>query len=375
MSPNHIPRGFGKRTGAALALALACLAVACTKHDAEFGSTGAFVPKDTAALDASLPQDTLRCATLNMSVGFPVSQLVFTDMADPVVAYTALSGLYNRFIRTRPKDRIKAMAHAIDSLKLDAVGLQEVLYFKRDGVLADDYLQELIDAIKADGGPAYQVFPIALNDTVLAGAKGDSAISIEFHEGNALLVHPGMTVVASDSLRYYNVFRLSAENPTKSERALKYVKLRSPKGVIWQVYTTHLEVFEDVSSNQAAEVVKFEQTHEDRKGGKTAAPQVILGDFNIDAGTGAHRILQDAGFSDTFDSARGDAGTTCCVAASALWAPDTVFSERRIDYIMARHWVKTVEHATALRGAFTADDGTRLLATDHRMLHAVLVAQ
>lgn len=357
------------------AVALACLAGSCTKHDAEFGSIGAFVPQDSVALDASRPQDTLRCATLNMSVGFPVAQLLFTDMADPEVAFTAMTGLYERYIRTRPKDRIKAMARAIDSLKLDVIGLQEVLNFKRDGALVNDYLPELLDAIKADGGPAYQVFPVTLNDTVLTGAKGDSSIRIDFHEGNALLVNPALTVLDADSLTYYNVFRLASDSPTKSERALVYAKVRSANGVVWQFYTTHLEVFGDLSSNQAAELVKFQQLHEVRKGGKTAAPQVVLGDFNVNAGEGAHRIFQDAGFSDTFDSTRGDPGSTCCVPASALWSPDTSFSERRIDFIMARHWVKTVEHATALRGAFTADDGTRLLATDHRMLHAVLVAQ
>jgi endonuclease/exonuclease/phosphatase family metal-dependent hydrolase len=353
-------------------LALACLAGACSKHDAEFGS---FVPLDTAALDASRPQDTLRCATLNMSVGFPVSQLIFTDMADPEVAYVTMTGLYDRYLRTQPKDRIKAMAHAIDSLKLDVIGLQEVLQFKRDGMVVNDYLPELIEAIKAEGGPAYQVFSVALNDTVLSGAKGDSSIRIDFHEGNALLVHPALTVLAADSLFFYNVFRLTSESPTKSERALQYAKVRTPRGVVWQLYTTHLEVFPDFSSNQAAELVRFQQLHEVRKGGLTAAPQVILGDFNENAGEGAHRVLQDAGFSDTFDSTHSDSATTCCVAASALWLPDTAFSERRIDYIMARHWVKTVEHATALRGPFTSGDGIRLWASDHRMLHAVLVAQ
>lgn len=366
------PASLG-RAGAALALA--CLAAACTKHDKEFGSISEFVPKDTAALEAALPSDTLRCATLNMSVGFPVSQLVFTDMANPVVAYSALDTLYKRYLRTRPKDRMKAMAHAIDSLKLDVVGLQEVLRLERDGVLIDDYLQELVDSIKADGGPAYIVYALPLNDTTLSGAKDGQSLRIDFREGNALLINPAFVVQDTARLDYFNVYHLPGDNPVKSERALAYAKFRTPRGVTWQVYTSHLEVFEGVSSNQAAELVKFEQAHEIRKGGKTAAPQVVLGDFNVDHDQGAHRILQDAGFSDTFDSTRGDPGSTCCVASSALWAPDTSFSERRIDFIMARHWVKTLEHATALRGPFTAPDGVRLFATDHRMLHATLVGQ
>lgn len=357
--------------------ALALLAImACSKLDSDFGSTGAIVPKDSLAIVDSFPIDTLRCATLNMSVGFPVSQLVFTDMAVPETAYAALTKLYDRYVQTRPKDRIKGMARAIDSLKLDVVGLQEVMYMKRNGVLIDDYLKELVDSIKADGGPEYIVYSIPLNDTSLTGSKGDSSIRIDFHEGNAFLVNPAFKLLEADSLRYFNVFRLSTENPTESMRALGYVKFRTPRGVTWQVYTTHLEVFGDISSNQAAELVKFQQGKESRDSlGKVDVPQVVLGDFNVDPGEGAHRILSDAGFSDTYDSTTGDGGTSCCVAKSALWDPAAGFSERRIDFIMARHWVKTLEHATALRGTFAAGDGTPLFASDHRMVRAVLVGQ
>lgn len=359
---------------ACAALALAILAIACSnKIDSDFGSTGAVVPKDSLTLADSARADTLRCATLNMSIGFPVSQLVFTDMAQPETAYTALTTLYDRYLKTRAKDRMKGMAHAIDSLKLDVIGLQEVLYLKHNGVLIDDYLQELVDSIKADGGPSYIVYSIPLNDTVLTGTKGDSSVRIDFHEGNALLINPKFTVLEKDSLRYFNVFRLSTDNPTESIRALGYAKFKTPKGVTWQVYTSHLEVFEDVSSNQAAEVVKYQQGKEIKDStGKTAAPQVILGDFNVDPGSGAHRVLTDAGFSDTYLE---EEGSSCCVAKSALWDTTAAWSSRRIDFIMARHWVKTVEHATALRGPFTAADGTRLFATDHRMVRAVLVAQ
>ena len=358
------------------ALALSCLAAACSRHDSEFGSLRAFVPKDTAAADPALPSDTLRCATLNMSVGFQVSQLVFTDMANPVVAYDALTALYAHYLQTRPKDRMWAMARAIDSLKLDVVGLQEVLYFKRNGVLIDDYLRELVDSIKADGGPAYTVFSVPLNDTVLTGMKGDTSLRIDFREGDALLINPAYAVLDTVRMKYLNLYVLPGTNPTRSERGLGYAKFRTPKGATWQFYTTHLEVFDEASSNQASELVKFQQTHELRDaGGKTAAPQVVLADFNVDPDAGAHRILQDGGFSDTFVRSQGDSGSSCCVAKSALWDTAAAFSERRIDFILARHWVKTLEQTTALIGPFTARDGTRLFATDHHMVRAVLVAQ
>jgi len=358
------------------ALALSCLAAACTRHDSEFGSLRAFVPKDTVTADPATSRDTLRCATLNMSVGFQVSQLVFTDMSNPVVAYDALAGLYAHYLQTRPKDRIWAMARAIDSLKLDVVGLQEGLHFKRNGVLIDDYLQELVDSIKADGGPAYTVFSVPLNDTVLTGMKGDTSLRIDFHEGDALLINPAFAVLDTVRMKYLNFYELKGTDPTKSERGLGYAKFRTPKGVTWQVYTTHLEIFDEVSSSQASELVKFQQQHELRgAGGKTVAPQVVLADFNVDQDVGSHRILQDGGFSDTFVPTAADPGFSCCVAKSALWDTAATFSNRRIDFIFARHWVKTLEQATALIGPFTARDGTRLFATDHRMVRAVLEAQ
>jgi hypothetical protein len=103
---------------------------------------------------------------------------------------------------------------------------------------------------------------------------------------------------------------------------------------------------------------------------------VILGDFNVDPDVHAHRILQQGGFSDAYDSATmGPAQATCCVSGSSLWDTTAAWSARRIDFIMARHWVKTLEHGTALIAPFTAPDGAKLFATDHRMVHATLVGQ
>lgn len=358
-------------------LAAALLVFACGKQDGNIGSTGPVVPKDTAKHDATRPSDTLRFATLNMSIGFPVSGLLFKDMKNPVVAYNELDRLFKDYQRTQPKERIKAMARAIDSLKLDVVGLQEVMRFTKDGALVDDYLAQLTEAIQAGGGPAYTVIPCPLNDTLLRGIKDGDTITIAFHEGNAMLVHPSLQVLDTANIIYFSLFRLPLENATLTERALGYVKFRSPKGIIWQAWNTHLEVIKDVSSSQAKELLVLRDSLRLKTAsGADSAPQVVLGDFNVEPNEDAHRVMQEGGFTDTFDpSASADPGFSCCVAGSALWDTAAVLFSRRIDFIFGRHIIKAYDHGIGFRDPITAGDGTLLLVTDHRMVYGTVIGQ
>ncbi len=360
-----------------LAVAALLLALACGKPETDFGGVAPVIPKDTAKIDTVKALDTLRFATLNMSIGFPVSQLLFTDMANDTIAYVVLDSMYRRYIRGRPKDRIKAMARAIDSLKLDVVGLQEVMAFKRDGILVNDFLAELTADIIAMGGPAYQVLSAPLNDTVLAGAKGGKTINIAFHEGDAMLVNPAFKILDSANYMYFSLLEIPTAAGTYTERAMQFVKFETPKKRTWQAWNTHLEVVLYNSSSQASELKKkiSEKSLKDSTG-KDAAPIIVLGDFNVDPNTNAHTVMQEGGFSDTYSKVGLDtADASCCVDGSALWSPDTTFSYRRIDFIFARHILGVTENAVNVRGAFIAEDGTRLLATDHRMVRATVVGQ
>lgn len=365
-----------RRAGAALFLA-GLLVFACGRQDSDFGGTGPVVPKDSlVAVDTTRAADTLRFATLNMSIGFPVSQLLFTNMANDSISYEVLSDLFARYQKGHPGDRIRAMARAIDSLKLDVVGLQEVMSFRKDGVEINDFLQELVADIAALGGPAYKVLPCPLNDTVLTGKKAGQTLTIAFHEGDAMLINPDFELLDSADFIYFNLLPLPTGDGQVTQRALQYAKFRTPKGIVWQAFNTHLEVFEDISSNQALEVRRIADSLKvTDSAGKETVPRIVLGDFNVSPGTGAHRVMTDGGFRDTFDSTSGDPGFTCCVAASALWVPDTAFSDRRIDFILARRISAVLEHRIAVNTPVAASDGATVLATDHRMVHATLVAQ
>ncbi|MDB5049625.1 MAG: Endonuclease/exonuclease/phosphatase [Fibrobacteres bacterium] len=367
------------RAGAILAgICLVLLAAsACSKHDADFGSNGPVFTNDAfVPYDPSKPADTLRFGTLNMSIGFPVSQLLFTDMSDTAVAYVVLDSLFKRYQRTLPTERIKGMAATLIDSNMDVVGLQEVMSFSKDGVKVNDFLSELVADIKAAGGPAYQAISCPLNDTVLAGRKDGKSISIAFHEGDAILVHPRVQILDSARFLYFSLLPIPTNAGTKTQRALQYAKLKGPHNIVWQVYNTHLEVFEDYSSSQALELRRLVDSVKIQDAAKRdGAPQIVLGDFNVDPNTNAHNVMQEGGFEDTFDTASVDPGFTCCVAASALWAPDTTFSNRRIDFVFGRHMVKVVDHMVALKGPIVTGSGVKVLATDHRMIMTRIVGQ
>lgn len=366
---------------------LACLALAlaagCGKNGDVTGGGGPTLDVDTTgivALDPSLPVDTLRVATLNMSIGFPVAQLLFTNMDIDTVAYNALHEMHAQYQKGYPTDRVKAMAREIARESLDVVGLQEVMSIWKSGVLVNDFLAELRAEIAVQGGPDYAVFSTVLNDTSLAGKKGDSSITIKFQEGNAILVRPGFAILDSSRHPYFNLLRIRLAQEVVTERSADYLRLKTPGGVEFQVFNTHLEVISGIRVSQSRELAKLANSSQlkSARAGKTHGRlQIILGDLNAAPNTESHLVLRDTGFVDTFEGpgVAEDSGATCCVTGSALWVPDTVFTNRRIDYVMARGLVAPQLSRTRVKEAFQTAGGARFLASDHRMVVAHIVVQ
>ncbi len=363
-------------------IATALLAAAgCGKSGDVTGGPKVDYDADTTAFvapDPALPTDTLRLASLNMSIGFPVAQLLFLRMDEPAVAYDAIQEMYGQFKSGYPAERVKAMAREIVAEDPDVVGLQEVMTIWESGVLVNDFLAELVRAVDSLGGPAYAAVGTVLNDTVLTGRKGDSSITVRFREGNAFLVKPGFDILDSAREMYYNLLPLDTLG-TVTERAVDLLKLRSPRGVVFQAFNTHLEVITSYRKSQASELVIFAdsvQERSQRAGASRGRLQVVLGDLNSAPGTEGHKALLDVGFADTFDaSVAEDEGFTCCVENAELSDTTATFSNRRIDYVLARGLVGRVLSRTRVKGAFTAADGKSFLASDHRMVVAHIVAQ
>jgi endonuclease/exonuclease/phosphatase family metal-dependent hydrolase len=377
-------RAVRRRVLAGLLLG-ALLAAGCGRGGDVSGGGGPVLEVDTAGiipLDPSRPLDTLRMASLNMSIGFPVSQLLFTDMDDSAIAYNALHEMYGQYAKGYPTDRVEAMAREIARESLHVVGLQEVMTLWKSDTLINDFLPELVAAIKAEGGPDYAVFRTVLNDTSLAGRKGDSSITIRFREGNAVLVHPDIAILDSSRHPYKSLLTLTLlDQVVITERSADYLRLKTRKGVEFQVFNTHLEVISGFRISQAKELARLansKQVRSERSGGTHGNLQVILADLNSAPGTEAHLALRDTGFVDTREGegVAQDDGLTCCVAGSRLWDVGADSTSRRIDYVMARGMTAPLESRTRVKGPFqAAPGGPTFLASDHRMVVAVFTAQ
>lgn len=370
-------RAFGL---VAALMAIGTFPVACGKSGDISSSLKPDPAVDTAGrypIDPSRTFDTLTVASLNMSIGFPVAQMFFKDMDDPAVAYETLMDMYGRYLKGYPTERLKAMGKVVAAESPDVLGLQEVMVLRKGDSIVNDFLGEFIAAIKANGGPEYVVFHTPMNDTVLSGKKGDSTITIGFVEGQSLLVKPGFTLLDSARFMYFSLLKIPLNNQPVTERGADWLRLRSPKGLEFQVFNTHIEVepFNNGTS-QAAELGVLADSLQSRVG-KRGRLQLVIGDLNSEPGLRAHRILGNRGFADTFDGpgVSRDSGGTCCVAGSALWRPDTTFSNRRIDYVLARGMGVAELSKTTVKGAFSGAGGTRFLASDHRMVVARFTAQ
>jgi endonuclease/exonuclease/phosphatase family metal-dependent hydrolase len=382
--------GLDRLSGLVLVLASALLLSHCTGSGSS-DITGPAIDKgnvDTVGLvpfDPDRPADTLRVGSLNMSVGFPVAQLFIKDMRIDTVAYDALTDMYARYLKGYPTERIQAMARAIVAESLDVVGLQEVMALRHGDTLVNDFMAELKAAVVAAGGPEYIVLRSVMNDTLLTGRRGDSSIALDFLEGQAIMVRQGFTVVDSQRVPFFSLLPIPVQglDPSqapRTERGIDYMRVKTPRGVEFQVFNTHLEVFTLYSNSQAGELAAFADSVQVRAPDKDGRPrgrlQLVLGDFNAEPGRDGHRILQRRGFLDTFDGVGDpDSGGTCCVAGSALWNPDTTFSNRRIDYVMARGMAASLSSTTSAKGPQEGAGGIRFLASDHRMVVARVVAQ
>lgn len=355
----------------------AALLVRCAKSGDVSGPARNNFDVDTLGIvpqDASKPVDTLDVGTLNMSIGFPVSGLFFLDMDDSVVAFDALTDMYTRYLKGSPTSRIKAMGGILARENLDVVALQEVMVLKKDDSLVNDFLTELVAAIKDSGGPDYAVFRTVMNDTVMRGKKGDTTLVLDFREGQALLVKPGWAILDSVRFPYFSLLPIPVKGAPKTERGADYLRIESPAGTEFQVFNTHLEVFPAYGNSQASELTHLADSLQVRtpipgQAGKgRGKPQFLLGDFNSLPGADGHRIARSRGFADTFDGVAQDSGYTCCVTGSALWAPDTTFSNRRIDFVMGRGILGSSFSKTTVKGAQVGQGGERFLASDHRMV-------
>lgn len=353
---------------------IAAMAGCGLNRDSDFGA-GPVRPLDTTItalrqVQADKSIDTLRVGTLNMSIGFPVAQLIFLDFKQDSVGYRALDTIVNRYRRGLPEMRVKLMAKAIADAKLDVVGLQEVLIFSAQDEPPFDFYQALKSELEALTGTPWQGMRHILNDTTLVAAWQGRNLRVFFAEGNALLVRQGLTLSDTSATDYQFVLPIMIEGAKPSMRNYVKAKVRGPNGSRWQVYNTHLEVLEPYRSSQAAEFAKA--LVQNRKFGEA---QLVFGDFNDEPGVGATQVMKEAGMLDMRDTTQATPAYTCCVTDSRLWDTTATLSGRILDYVYVHHVIGAYTWQAAWSGPLLLDNGTPLWPSDHVLMHGTVASQ
>lgn len=334
--------------------------------------------------NAAKTQDSLKVGTLNIAIGFDVASLVGAIFSDSATVYQKLDTIDQDFVQSEPLVRMGKIADSLIKADLDVIALQETLNLRGSRIGDVDFIQVLMDSIKAKGGPEYIVHKIPMNDLHLVMPPvdkqhqlipGKDTIDLKFSEGNAILVKKGIEVAQVDSIRFKYIFGplhfKSLDLDFSSQRGAIGVKLRKPGQREFQVWSTHLEVeFGDVAKNQAQELLDFLDSKRDSN-----YTQVVLGDLNFEPKVGGAAMLTaDDAFADAWDySTNGAASLTCCQVI-----PDNVMADkstRRIDYVLFRDGLKATQVERSWIGPFTGPSANWFYGTDHALVRATLISQ
>ena len=361
-----------------LALMLAQLALtACSDSKASptaaKTSTKANVGQQPPATSART--DSLTIATLNMCVGWQAEDLVVQKLSDSNVVYKAMADLYVQYKQSLPSIRMMIQAEMIMQHPADVVALQETQTMFAGDTESFSFVDTLLADLKAIGGPTdWTVVRQTLNQITLnvPDSAGDR-MKLNFWEGNVFLVRSKLAVLDSTTAIYNEAVNLSIlSQPVGSHRGYTQIRVQTPGGAIWQLFTTHLEV-------NLLSAYNLEQGQELNAAAWNAwqsldsGTQVVLGDMNSKPGTGGVSALTgktsglvDLGKLTWSSSADSAASFSCCIGDLQNSALNY---DQRIDYILSRNFLKLVrmERVSMLQ----AGDW----ASDHAMLRATLTQQ
>jgi len=318
--------------------------------------------------------DTLRVATLNMSVGWRAEELVMKDLADSSEVFAMVRSLYSQFVASQPGERIRVMAKEVVAHPVDVLALQEVQVIRFDDGESFHYLDTLLFVLDSlEGGRFWQVARQQINrvDADVRSSDGERA-AVEFWEGQATLVRSSFAVTDVDSAIFAKrvTFPILAKN-FSSERGFVRVAVTSPHGGLWLLYNTHLEV-ELLSLFNTPQGIELNSRVWDDWLQMESGAQVVLGDLNSFGGMGGLGALTSpgSGLLDAWSVLHGPetpAAFTCCVVDLANVEGGGY--DRRLDYILVRDVLAvTSMESLPLRGE-------RVWGGDHALVRAVLVRQ
>jgi endonuclease/exonuclease/phosphatase family metal-dependent hydrolase len=292
----------------------------------------------------------VRVLTQNMFIGAPLGPIVqATSIPAFLAAINALPGIIQA---TKPAERAAAMAAEIATQRPDFVALHEVWKLTVGGVVVEDLLQYVLDALKALGQP-YDLVHDAVNDTVAVVNEEDLDLTqlpplpppfparIDFHltDRDAILMRTDADIEIMPGGVQPILFEKTIDSPFPPPFNFKirsgYVSVDATvRGIPLRFVSVHLVPNALTILTHTDELLKLATDNN-----PTMLPLVFGGDFNTRAenpNDDSYQIYQkliDAGLTDAWNPHihRPGLGLTCCQAPS-LTKPSNLTA--RVDLIL-----------------------------------------
>ena len=320
----------------------------------------------TAADGAQRKPLTLTVMTRNLYLGANLDAIVRAPSA--AEAFAAVERGWAQVQANNFPARARAIAREIAAAKPDFVGFQEAVLYRAQAP-ADftvthatrvvlDYVKELRKALAARK-LKYRFLGVGSWTDAELPSGSPPSMDIRLNVRDALLVR------TDKKIKILRVARGQYATTTPLFGGFVIAKRgwifadASISGRRFRVTTTHLESFNDESNVAQARELATDP------GLRTAAPTVLLGDFNSRADgstTPTYANLLAAGFRDAWVQARpNDVGLTCCFGEDLRELGGPFYS--RIDYVLVRNGFRGV--AAGIVGEEQRDRSAGLWPSDH----------
>ena len=261
------------------------------------------------------PKDRITAVTFNMYTGFDVETRVaeFETGGDPKII---AQEIINDFESTLPKERISLIAGEIVKSSPDFVGLQEVTLFTVFPTIAVDFLEELKNEIKAQGGGEYESIVIdnlTLRETIDTGTPIPASVAYQDREA---VFYKKEFKIQGEAVKYQLPSHRDPVTFNGEEiifyRGLVGARFKYGNDQLVSFFSTHLDqaYLGDIQKNQMQDILDFLREYSSDEN------LVLVGDFNLREADDTYKLAPAFGFTDTFRLLNPDAqGFTCCNVA------------------------------------------------------------
>jgi endonuclease/exonuclease/phosphatase family metal-dependent hydrolase len=274
----------------------------------------------------------VRVLAQNMYIGASLGPLVNAKTLDQFLV--AANALAQGIVITKPAERAAAMAAEIAQQRPDLVALSEVWKLTVEGVLVEDLLQYVLDALKALGQPYELVGSVDLEDLNIT--RPNFPINFHLTDRNAILYRTDADIHFKPEDVQPILFDIPIGTPLPAPNDLVhggYISVDATvRGIPLRFVSVHLIPNPLTIEAHTLDLLK-----------KTASPTLPLvfgGDFNTTANDPSdpsyihiYQHLIDAGLTDAWNPHihRPGLGLTCC-QDSGLTQPSNL--KFRVDLIM-----------------------------------------